>query len=229
MSQKQTPVKNKPVKGKEQKKKASMSDILFGQYMRSLIFQGSFKTTLTFTKFLMLVCLLELALIFILAFKPHPKPDVFSLDERGRFERIYPLTEDSLTPKQLITWAEDCVLELNSYTFYSALNHLNKVVPRCLTNSAGQEFINNFGQTILDDMRTSEQSFEASLNGAGIITAEGVVEGRKAYQMQIPIVVTRYDMNRSPKNFDYVIKLEVIRVSQEEFTKGIKIYRYSED
>jgi len=77
-------------------------------------------------------------------------------------------------------------------------------------------------------MRVNEQSYEASLNGAGIITAEGVVEGRKAYQMQIPIIVTRYDMNRSPKSFKYLIKLEVIRVSQEDFTKGVKIYRYDE-
>lgn len=228
MSQKQIQENKKPVKKKVLPKRKSISDLVFGQYMRSLIYQGSFKATLKFTTFLMAVCLIQLIIIFLLAFKPHPKPDVFSLDERGRFTKIFPLTEDSLTRKQLVSWAEDCVLELNSYTFYSALNHLNKVVPRCLTNTAGQEFINNFGTTILDDMRTSEQSFEASLDGAGIITAEGIVEGRKAYQMQIPILVTRYDMNRRSKTFEYVISLEVIRVSQEEFTKGVKIYRYTE-
>ena len=210
------------------KTKSTITEILTAQFMRSLIFQHSFKSSLKFVHFLMVFSFIELIIIFLLAFKPHPKADVFTVDERGRFTQIKPLSEDSLTQKQLITWTEDCVLELNSYTFYSAINHLNKVVPRCLTNKAGQEFINNFGLTILDDMRASEQSFEASLNGAGIITAEGVVEGRKAYQIQIPIIVTRYDMDKNPKNFEYVIKLEVIRVSEEEFTKGVKIYRYSE-
>ena len=228
---------NKPVKKQEGTKKAVNSKLspskkaealLMGQYMRSLIYQGSFKASLSFTKFLIVSNIFAYVIILFLLWKPHPKPDVFSVDERGRFEQIIPLSQDSLSKTQLTNWASDCVLELNSYTFYSALNHLNKVIPRCFTNNAGQAFLDNFQQTILDEMKVNEQSYEASLDGASIITAEGVVEGRKAYQMQVPIIVTRYDMNRSPRSYRYVIKLEVIRVSQEDFTKGVKIYRYDE-
>lgn len=202
--------------------------LLMGQYMRSLIYQGSFKSALSFTKFLMVSNLIAYGLIVFLVVKPEPRPDVFSIDERGRFEKIVPLSQDSLTKTQLSNWASDCVLDANSYTFYSALNHLNRVIPRCFTNSSGQAFLSNFQQTILDEMKVNEQSYEASLDGAAIITAEGVVEGRKAYQMQVPIIVTRYDLNRTPKNYRYVIKLEIIRVSQEDFTQGVKIYRYDE-
>ncbi|HCV03992.1 MAG TPA: hypothetical protein DG048_15200 [Pseudoalteromonas sp.] len=229
MSQKIDPRKQKAAaKTKEKSLVSKAEELLMSQYMRSLIYQGSFKSALSFNKFLIVSNILAYAIIVFLVLKPYPKPETYSLDANGRFERIYPLNQDSMTSTQLTQWAVDCVLELNSYTFYSALNHLNKVVPRCLTVNAGQSFISNFEQTILDEMRVNEQSYEASLNGAGIITAEGVVEGRKAYQMQIPIIVTRYDMNRSPKSFKYLIKLEVIRVSQEDFTKGVKIYRYDE-
>jgi hypothetical protein len=207
---------------------AKAKELLFTQYMRTLIYKDSFSATLTITK-------LSMGLNFILGFaiiafslKSPPVQSVLGIDVNGRVQEITPLTGDSMTNKQLTNWAQDCVLRLNSYTFYSVINHLNTVMPECLTDEAAKTFRTNFETVVLDDLRINQQSFEASPNGAGIVIAEGVVNSRKAYQVQIPIIVTRYDQNRQTQSLKYTIKVEIIRVDQEEFWKGVKIYNYKE-
>jgi hypothetical protein len=203
-------------------------DLLFTQYMRTLIYKDSFSATLLITK-------LSMGLNFILGFaliafslQSPATPPVLGIDTNGRIQTLQPLSGDSLSSKQLTSWAQDCVLRLNSYTFYSVINHLNTVMPECLTDEAARTFRQNFETVVLDELRVNEQSYEASPDGAGIIIAEGVVDNRKAYQLEIPIIVTRYDQNRQTQNFKYTIKLEIIRVSQEQFWKGVKIYNYKE-
>jgi hypothetical protein len=207
---------------------AKAKDLLFTQYMRTLIYKDSFSATLLITK-------LSMGLNFILGFaliafslKSPPAQSVLGIDSNGRVQQITPLVGDSMTKKQLTNWAQDCVLRLNSYTFYSVINHLNGVMPECLTDEAAKTFRINFEAVVLDDLRINQQSFEASPNGAGIIIAEGVVNSRKAYQLEIPIIVTRYDQNRQSQTLKYTIKLEIIRVDQEDFWKGVKIYNYKE-
>jgi hypothetical protein len=203
-------------------------ELLFTQYMRTLIYKDSFSATLTITKLSMgLNIILGFALIAF-SLKSPPAQSVVGIDVNGRVQEITPLSGDSMTNKQLTNWAQDCVLRLNSYTFYSVINHLNSVMPECLTVEAAKTFRTNFETLVLDDLRVNQQSFEASPDGAGIVIAEGVVNSRKAYQIEIPIIVTRYDQNRQSQSLKYTIKVEIIRVDQEEFWKGVKIYNYKE-
>jgi hypothetical protein len=207
---------------------AKAKDLLFTQYMRTLIYKDSFSATLTITKLSMgLNIILGFALIAF-SLKSPPAQSVLGIDVNGRVQEINSLSGDSMTNKQLTNWAQDCVLRLNSYTFYTVINHLNTVMPECLTDEAAKTFRTNFESVVLDDLRVNQQSFEASPNGAGIVIAEGVVNSRKAYQIEIPIIVTRYDQNRQSETLKYTIKVEIIRVDQEEFWKGVKIYNYKE-
>jgi len=203
-------------------------DLLFVQYMRTLIYKDSFSATLTITKLSMILNLLLGVGFLGLLFKSPPVPPILGIDQNGRIQEIKPLSGDSMTNKQLTNWAQSCVLQLNSYTFYSVINHLNTVMPECLTNEAAQTFRDNFEKVVLDELKVNQQSFEASPNGAVIVIAEGVVNSRKAYQLEVPIIVTRYDQDRQTQSFKYTIKVELIRVDQEEFWKGVKIYNYKE-
>tara|TARA_Y100001934_G_scaffold220406_1_gene262390 strand:+ start:760 stop:1521 length:762 start_codon:yes stop_codon:yes gene_type:complete len=204
-------------------------ELLFSVFMRTLIYKDSFSATLVITKASMGLNFLLVFAVILLAFKEPPSPKVLGLSEDGRFLELTPLTEDSMKPKQITSWAERCALSLNSYTFYSAIQHLNGVIPECLTDEAARVFRNNFEKEVLDDLRKNEQSFEASLDGAGIIVAEGIIDGRKAYRVQVPIIVSRYDKGRETKNLRYLIKLQIVRVSQEKFWEGIRIFNYREE
>jgi intracellular multiplication protein IcmL len=204
------------------------TELLYTQYMRTLIYKGSFSATLTITKLSMVLNLVLAFALIAFALKSPPQQSVLGIDVNGRVQEITPLSGNSMTNTQLTNWAQDCVLKLNSYTFYSVINHLNTVMPDCLTDKAAKTFRANFESVVLDELRINQQSYEASPNGAGIVIAEGVVDGRKAYQLEIPIIVTRYDLNRQSQNFNYTIKLEIIRVDQDAFWKGVKIYNYKE-
>ncbi|WP_218309819.1 DotI/IcmL/TraM family protein [Alteromonas antoniana] len=226
---KRAPRSEKPAPSKKKPGLAGQAtELLFSQYMRTLIYKNSFSATVSVTKLSMALNMLLVVALIVLIAKPEQQPTVLGLQEDGRFIELTPLDQNVLSARQLTTWAEDCVLELNSYTFYTAIQHLNKVVPRCFTGEAGNSFMRNFQKNVLQDIRTYEQSFEASLDGAGIITAEGVVDGRKAYRIEIPLLITRYDQDRESRTFRFLIKLQIIRVSQQEFHKGVKIYKYEE-
>lgn len=202
--------------------------LLYAKFIRTAVFKDSFGAAFTITRYLAILCLIQTVVILVLALRPFPEQVPIGIYEDGRAVPLVALNEDIMNDTQLKAFARDCVIKLNEYTFSNWLNHLNEWLPRCMSPAAQLEFQKDFEANIINSLVSNRRSYEAVLDGVPLITNRGVVEGRKAYLVQVPLLITRYEENRTPVNERKTVQVSIIRIDQRISYEGVQIVQYQE-
>ncbi|MGH8156548.1 MAG: DotI/IcmL/TraM family protein [Rhodanobacter sp.] len=146
----------------------------------------------------------------------------------GRLVRILPMDEPHLTGGNLLTWAQTCVTQANTYDF---VNYREQFMRdrECFTSDGWSQF-----QAAMDRAGTLKTVQDERLvttavaEGAPVILQEGLFNGAYAWQIQFPVTVTYQggQAGRNTVNQKLLVKLLVTNIPTYASKEGVGIAQY---
>lgn len=151
-----------------------------------------------------------------------PSPQYFATSTDGKITPIYPLSEPMMAPTELLQWASRAAVAAYTYNFVDYREALQRVQ-------------NNFtpdGWTYFEDALKSSRNLEsvvakklvvsAVATAAPVILDQGVVSGRYAWKVQMPILITYQSANEQTQQ-PVIVTMVVSRVPTVNMPRGIAI------
>ncbi len=154
-----------------------------------------------------------------------PEPVYFATSNDGKIIKLQPLTEPVISKAELLQWATVAATEANTYGFSDYRKRLEDASVY-FTPGGWKEF-----QAALERSRNLETVISRKLvanavaTGAPIVTDQGVINGRYAWKIQLPLLIT-YESASTKIRQPVVVTMVVTRVSTLDTPKGIAIAQF---
>jgi len=176
---------------------------------------------------LLLLIFLVVALVGIVYYQiaNRPAPQYFATSTDGRITPIYPLSDPMVTPSELLQWASRTAVDAYNYNFVDY-------------REAFQDMQNNFtpdgwkyfmqalqNSRTLETVLTKKLVVSAVATGTPIIQDQGVINGRYAWKVQMPMLVTFQSTSEKTQQ-PLIVTMVVTRVPTVNMPKGIAIASY---
>lgn len=178
-------------------------------------------------KLLLMMSVVMIILVITMAylFTHRPEPKYFATTQSGRVLQLVPLSNPMLSSESLLSWASQ--VAMGSYT-YNFANYRQKIQMQEVnfTSDAWQQFLlqlNNSGNIQAIDQRKINVS--AVIAGAPVIVYEGMLSGRYAWKVQVPLLVTFVSASdRFQRN--YMVTMVIVRVSTVQNQSGVAVAQF---
>ncbi len=149
----------------------------------------------------------------------------FTVDPQGRITEVVPQDQPTLSKTGLRDWAAACVRDSYSFAFYNYKNVLGDALDRCFTSEGMAKFKQQLAKSgIIKDIVTADGALVTQVDGTAIVKKEGIVNGTKAYIIEVPVMVEQ----RYPKAESIIRKwtviISVLRVDNLEYPSGMAIH-----
>jgi intracellular multiplication protein IcmL len=163
---------------------------------------------------------LVIAAVYLYTYTPPPKYFATSID--GRYTPIVALDVANQSDASVLQWANQAAIAAYSYNFVNYREEL-RAASGFFTGEGWQQFVNALEQSNnLDAVKAKKLIVSAVATGAPIILQKGLLNGRYAWRIQMPVRVTYQSANEFTQN-DNIITLLVTRVSTLNSPRGIGI------
>lgn len=178
-------------------------------------------------KLLLIMSLVMVILVLTMAylFTHRPEPKYFATTQSGRVLQLVPLSNPMLSTEALLSWASQ--VAMGSYT-YNFANFRQKIQMQenNFTSDAWQQFLvqlKDSGNLQAVDQRKINVS--AVVSGAPVVVYQGMLDGRYAWKVQVPLLVTFVSASdRFQKN--YMVTMVVVRVSTVQNQNGVAVAQF---
>lgn len=156
-----------------------------------------------------------------------PEPRYFATTTDGRIMPIYPLSEPMWAPAELLQWAHRAAIAAHSYNFVNYRDAFQQ-----LQNQFTPEGWNYFESALkdartLDMVLTKKLIVSAVATGTPVILDQGVIAGRYAWKVQIPLLIT-YQSGSEQTQQPVTALMIISRVPTVDVPKGIAIVSFVE-
>lgn len=176
---------------------------------------------------LLLLLLLDISLVGIIYYQitNRPAPQYFATSTDGRITPIYPLSDPMMAPSELLQWASRAAVDAYNYNFVDYRDALQKI-----QNNFTPDGWTYFMQA-LQNSRTLETVLAKKLvvssvaTGTPIIQDQGVINGRYAWKVQMPMLVT-YQSSSEHTQQPLIVTMVITRVPTVNMPRGIAIASY---
>lgn len=163
----------------------------------------------------------SLSLNFILATKPQEFRYIWT-DSEGRLREITLLNEPSLSDVEVANWASLAITEAYTMDFANFRAQQLKAQQN-FTPAGWREFQAALERSnTLQSVRANNYVLTAVPTGAPVIEKRGVVSGRFAWLLRVPITVT-FQSSQQKQSSSYTLEILVIRMAPNENPRGIGI------
>lgn len=154
-----------------------------------------------------------------------PTPQYFATSSDGRILPLYSLSEPVVSKPELLQWATMAATAVNTYDFVNYRQQL-QAASQYFTPDGWKDFeaamqSSRNLQTVVDKKLTTS----AVATGAPTILEEGMLNGRYAWKVQLPILVN-YESSSTSIRQPLLVTMIVTRVSTLDTPKGIAIAQY---
>ncbi len=150
------------------------------------------------------------------------EPRYFATTADGRVIALYPLSEPVVTKSSLLDWASQAVIATFNFDYVNYRKKLQEA-SSYYTPSGWRAFEAELQSTKnLDTVRAQKLIASAVVTGQPVIVDERVINGRYAWRIQMPILIT-YESSSQSYQQPVTITLVVTRVSTLQTPKGIAI------
>lgn len=176
---------------------------------------------------LLLMIIVNLGLIGTVVYllTSRPAPQYFATSADGRITPLYPLSAPVVTPTELLQWANEAAVAAYTYNFVNYRKELQ--------NTSGYftpEGWNQFQQELrrsrnLETVIAKKLVVTAAATGAPVITDQGLLNGRYAWKIRIPLLVT-YESASERIQQPIMVNMVITRVSTLDMPKGIAIAQF---
>jgi len=178
-------------------------------------------------KLLLIMSLVMVILVLTMAylFTHRPEPKYFATTQSGRVLQLVPLSAPMLSTEALLSWASQ--VAMGSYT-YNFANYRQKMQMQetNFTSDAWQQFLvqlKDSGNLQAVDQRKINVS--AVVSGAPVVVYQGMLDGRYAWKVQVPLLVTFVSASdRFQKN--YMVTMVIVRVSTVQNQNGVAVAQF---
>ena len=174
---------------------------------------------------IMSIALVILVLTMAYLFTHRPEPKYFATTQTGRVLTLIPLSAPMLSTEALLNWASQVAMAAYTYNF---ANYRQKIQLQesNFTSDAWQEFLTQLktsGNIQAVDQRKIIVS--AVVSGAPIVVSQGLLDGRYAWRVQLPLLVT---FNISSERFqkNYLVTMTIVRISTLQNQNGVAIAQF---
>lgn len=192
--------------------------------MRNAYYRDSYKRVLMA---ILLLLVLNGLLIAVIVYQHYsqPEPKYFATSTDGRITPIYPLTRPVVSASALLQWANQAAVAAYSYNFSNYRTALQEA-SEYFTPKGWKDFqaaLKTSGN--LETVIGKKLVVSAVATGAPVIIEQGLLRGRYAWKVQMPILVNYESANTSIQD-TLVVTLLITRVSPLQVPKGIAISQY---
>lgn len=177
---------------------------------------------------LLLMILVNIILALIIAYQitHRPEPRYFATSTDGRITPLYALSDPVVTREELLQWATRAATAAYTYDFVTYRAELQDVANEFFTPEGWKEFRAGLErsrnlETIVDKKLVSS----AVATGAPIIQESGMINGRYAWKVQLPMLVTFESASMKIRQ-PLLVTMVITRVSTLDNPKGIAIAQF---
>lgn len=154
-----------------------------------------------------------------------PQPKYFATSINGRITPLTALDEPNQSDSAVLQWANQAAIASFSYNFVNYQDEL-KAASSYFTPDGWQQFIEALQQSNnLDEVKAKKLIVSAVATRAPIILQKGSLNGRYAWRVQMPILVTYQSASQFTQQNNIVTML-ISRISTLDSPRGIGISQF---
>ncbi|RDI48614.1 DotI/IcmL/TraM family protein [Aquicella lusitana] len=151
-----------------------------------------------------------------------PQPITFGVDPEWRVQAAVPINQPYLETPDLLQWVSDALQKVFVFDFYHYNDQLQKAA-HFFTPSGWKVFLNQLNIYVnYNSVQTNKQFVSAAPTGAPFILQQGLLSGRYAWWVQMPISITYTSYNRSSVRA-ITLQVLVVRVPTLNNLDGVGI------
>lgn len=154
-----------------------------------------------------------------------PTPKYFATGANGRITPLYALDQPNLAKSVVLQWANQAAVAAYTYNFVNYRKALQDT-SKYFTPAGWNQFVNALqASNNLQAVQAKKLVVSAVATGAPIILQEGVLLGRYAWKIQMPLLVT-YQSASTQVQQSLLITMLVTRVPTLNDPEGIGIDQF---
>ncbi|MFI4957200.1 MAG: type IVB secretion system apparatus protein IcmL/DotI [Gammaproteobacteria bacterium] len=191
---------------------------------RNYFYRDGYRKSMTA---LLLSLLVNLALMAIVVFQfvSKPAPVYFATQTNGSLIEIQPLTEPLIAQETLLTWATRAAVTAYSFNFVDWQNDLNNA-QQYFTATGFKNFVDALKASgNLDTVVAKRLVVQATVVDVPRIIQQGLIQGRYAWKIQIPMLV-KYTSASENLRQPILVTILVARVPTTQYPQGIAIAQF---
>ena len=154
-----------------------------------------------------------------------PEPRYFATSINGRITPLFPLNEPNQSDSAVLQWANQAAIAAFSYNFVNYRNEL-QASSGFFTSEGWRQFLGALQESNnLEAVKAKKLIVSAVATRAPIILQKGLLNGRYAWRIQMPILVTYQSASEFTQQNNLVTML-VTRVPTLTAPRGIGISQF---
>lgn len=166
---------------------------------------------------------LAATLIYIITHPPEPK--YFATSINGRITPLFPLNEPNQSDSAVLQWANQAAIAAFTYNFVNYRAEL-QASSGFFTADGWDQFLSALQQSNnLDAVKVKKLIVSAVATRAPIILQKGLLSGKYAWRVQMPILVTYQSASEFTQQ-NNVVTMLITRVSTLNSPRGIGISQF---
>ena len=172
---------------------------------------------------IIIIIILAGALIYLVTNPPPPR--YFATDAQGRIIRLVPLDQPNLSPAALLQWANLAAVAAYTYDFVNYRQNL-QAASNFFTPDGWTAFIQALNESNnLNAVIAKKLVVTAVATGAPTILQQGILDGRYAWRVNLPMLVTYQSASQFTQQ-NVVVTMLITRVSALNSASGIGIAQF---
>lgn len=162
-------------------------------------------------------------LVYIIMHPPAPK--YFATSINGRITPLFPLNEPNQSDSAVLQWANQAAIAAFTYNFVNYRSEL-QASSGFFTAEGWDQFLNALQQSNnLEAVKAKKLIVSAVATRAPVILQKGILNGRFAWRVQMPVLVTYQSASEFTQQSNVVTML-ISRVSTLNSPRGIGIAQF---
>ena len=212
-----------PAAAKAQAAQAKVSGLQLVRF-RNYFYRDGYRKSMS-ALLLSLTVNLALMAIIVFQFMSKPAPVYFATQTNGSLIEIQPLTEPLIAQETLLTWATRAAVTAYSFNFVDWQNDLNNA-QQYFTATGFKNFVDALKASgNLDTVVAKRLVVQATVVDVPRIIQQGLIQGRYAWKIQIPMLV-KYTSASENLRQPILVTILVARVPTTQYPQGIAIAQF---
>lgn len=201
------------------------SDALELVRLRNNFYRDNYRRLVGMLLFMIIVNF-GLAGVIVYLITHRPAPQYFATSADGRITPLYALDQPVVNQGELVQWASQAAVAAYTYNFVNWRDSLQQA-SQFFTPEGWNQFQQGLKATRnLDTVIAKKLVVTAVPTGAPVIADQGILNGRYAWRVQIPLLVTYEGAGGERIQQSILVNLVIMRVSTLDTPKGIAIAQF---
>lgn len=154
--------------------------------------------------------------------------EYFAVDGQGRLTKIVGLGQPFVSDSRLLTWAQQCVTDANTYDFVNFQKQFQQN-SRCFTKDGWDQFMTAVERAgSLETVKTQRLVAQGIAAGASVVLRKGLRRGVYTWEIEQPVTVTYQggQAGRTSITQKILVTLTISRIPTYESEEGVGIAQY---